>query len=143
MQENGGAWLLAQMILRLDVYSLLCCGMPRFLAGSPTLRAHDVKGLAEWYRDKLGFEIRLLWDNPVTYAIVRRDAVAFGIAQRDAQFGPVSVYIVVEDVESLYSEFQLHSASIHRELDKRDYEMMDFDLFDPEGNRFCFGEPIE
>jgi uncharacterized glyoxalase superfamily protein PhnB len=117
--------------------------MPRLLSAHPTLRARDIKALAEWYRDTLGFEIRLLWEDPVTFSIVERDLARFGIAQRDAAFGPVAVYAIVEDVDGLYAEFLARRVTINRPLEITNYEMKDFDLTDPEGNRICFGQGVE
>jgi uncharacterized glyoxalase superfamily protein PhnB len=117
--------------------------MPRFLYLNPTLRARDVQALAAWYRDALGFEIRLLWQEPPTYAMVGRDAIRLAIAPRDAEFGPAAAYLHVEGVDDLYREFAGRGVTIHRPLEVTDYRMKDFDLYDPDGNRLCFGETVE
>jgi len=117
--------------------------MPRLLYVHPTLRAGDVTALAEWYRDTLGFEIRLLWGEPVSHAIVRRDDIRLGIAPRDEQFGPVSLYIFLEGVDALYAEFLARGVTLNRSLEITDYRMKDFDLTDADGNRLCFGETAE
>jgi catechol 2,3-dioxygenase-like lactoylglutathione lyase family enzyme len=117
--------------------------MPRLLYLHPTLRARDVRALAEWYRDTLGFEIRLLWGEPVSHAIVRRDEIRLGIAPRDEKFGPVGVYLFVEGVDALYAEFLAGAVTSNRAPEVTDYRMKDFDLSDPDGNRLCFGETIE
>ncbi|MGD0367731.1 MAG: glyoxalase superfamily protein [Acidobacteriaceae bacterium] len=115
----------------------------RLWAVHPTLRATDIRKLAEWYRDFLGFEIRLLWGDPVTHGVIRRDEVRLGIAVRDANFGPVSAYLMLDGVDQLYAEFLARNVTPNRPPEVTDYRMKDFDLTDPEGNRLCFGEPIE
>jgi uncharacterized glyoxalase superfamily protein PhnB len=117
--------------------------MPRILYVNPTLRAHDVKTLAEWYRDALGFEFRLLWGDPPSHAIVGRDDIRLGIAPRDSNFGPSAAYIHVTGVSELYAEFVSRNVSINRPLETTDYRMKDFDLIDLDGNRLCFGEMVE
>lgn len=117
--------------------------MPRLLYTNPGLRARDVKTLAEWYRDALGFEIRLLWRDPPTYAMVGRDEIRLAIGPRDDEFGPGTAYIHVRGVDALYAEFLDRKVAIHRPLEVTDYRMKDFDLYDPEGNRLCFGETVE
>jgi uncharacterized glyoxalase superfamily protein PhnB len=117
--------------------------MPRILYVNPTLRARDVKTLAEWYRDALGFEIRLLWGDPHSHAIVGRDEIRLGIAPVDSNFGPSAAYIDVTGVKDLYAEFLSRNVAINRALERTDYRMKDFDLIDPDGNRLCFGETIE
>jgi uncharacterized glyoxalase superfamily protein PhnB len=116
---------------------------PRLIEATATLRAGDVTALAEWYRDKLGFAISMSWGEPAEYARVQRDAVELAIGRLDARFGPSSVYAIVSGVDALYAEFVSRGVTIARPISNAPYRMRDFDLFDPEGNRICFGEPIE
>ncbi|HKF47439.1 MAG TPA: hypothetical protein VKB38_08785 [Terracidiphilus sp.] len=46
-------------------------------------------------------------------------------------------------VDALYAEFIEREVAISREIGDQPYRMSDFDLFDPEGNRVCFGEASE
>jgi hypothetical protein len=107
------------------------------------LRATDVTGLAEWYRDKLGFAITMSWGEPAEYARVQRDTVELSIGRLGEQFGPSSVYAIVTGVDALHAEFLSRGVTMGREISDAPYRMRDFDLFDPEGNRICFGEAIE
>lgn len=115
----------------------------RLIEATATLRAGDVTALAEWYRDKLGFAIAMSWGEPAEYARVQRDAVEFGIGRLGRQFGPSSVYTIVSGVDALYAEFVARGVEMGREIGDQPYRLRDFDLFDPEGNRICFGEAIE
>jgi uncharacterized glyoxalase superfamily protein PhnB len=117
--------------------------MSRFLYLNPTLRARDVKALSEWYRDALGFEIRLLWQDPPTHAMVGRDGIRLAIAPRDAQFGPASAYLHVEGVDDLYAEFLARNVAMLHPPEVTDYRMKDFALCDPEGNWLTIGETVE
>lgn len=117
--------------------------VPRIVEVTATLRAANVIALAEWYRDSLGFQIQMAWGEPAQYARVRRDSAEFGIGLLDARFGPSSIYAIVHGVDALYAEFRTRNVRVDREPSDQPYRMRDFDLFDPEGNRICFGEAIE
>ncbi len=116
--------------------------MPRLRYANPGLRARDVQALAEWYRDNLRFEIKFLWQDPPTFAMIGRDEIRIGIGPRDAAFGPTSFYIHVEDLDGLYAEFHARGI-IHRAPTIAPYGMKEFEVYDPDGNRICFGEPTE
>jgi catechol 2,3-dioxygenase-like lactoylglutathione lyase family enzyme len=116
--------------------------MPRLRYVNPNLRARDIRVLAEWYRDRLGFQITFLWQDPPTYAMIGRDEIRVGIAQREAQFGPTSFYVHVEDLDGLYAEFFARQAVV-RPPAITSYNMREFEVFDPDGNRICFGEPVQ
>jgi uncharacterized glyoxalase superfamily protein PhnB len=115
---------------------------PRLIEATATLRASDVMALAEWYRDKLGFAITMSWGEPAEYARMQRDAVELAIGRLGERFGPSSVYAIVSGVDALYAEFVARGVAMGREVGDQPYRMRDFDLFDPEGNRICFGEAI-
>lgn len=115
----------------------------RLIEATATLRAGDVTALAEWYRDKLGFAIAMSWGDPAEYARVQRDAVELGLGRLDDRFGPSAVYAIVSGVDALYEEFVARGVAIARQVADQPYRMRDFDLFDPEGNRICFGEATE
>jgi hypothetical protein len=117
--------------------------VPRLIEATATLRAGDVTALAEWYRDKLGFAITMSWGEPAEYARVQRDAVELGIGRLGESFGPSSVYAIVSGVDALYAEFVSRGVAMGRAISDAPYRMRDFDLFDPEGNRVCFGEALE
>jgi uncharacterized glyoxalase superfamily protein PhnB len=116
---------------------------PRLVEVTATLRAGDVRSLAEWYRDKLGFDLTMSWGEPAEYARVQRDGVELAMGRLDARFGPMSAYVIVTGVDALYAEFLARGVAMGREIGDQPYRMRDFDLFDPEGNRICFGEAIE
>ncbi|MGH9482776.1 MAG: VOC family protein [Terriglobales bacterium] len=117
--------------------------MPRLLYVHPTLRARSVRTLAEWSRDRLGFEIAFLYRDPPTHAVIRRDGIRLGIAPRDGDFGPISLYVFLNDVDAFYAECLSHGLHPNRPVEVADYGAKDFDLSDPDGNRICFGEPAE
>lgn len=75
--------------------------------------------------------------------MVGRDEIRLAIGPQDGEFGPGTAYIHVEGVDALYAEFVGRKVAIHRPLEVTEYRMKDFDLYDPDGNRLCFGETVE
>lgn len=114
--------------------------MPRLRSANPGLRARDVKKLAEWYRDHLAFEINFLWQDPPTFAMIGRDEIRIGIGPSDTPYGPASFYVHVEDLDGLYAEFHARGV-VSRPPTVEPYNMKEFEVHDPDGNRICFGEP--
>ena len=117
--------------------------MARLLHAHPTLRARNVQALAEWYRDQLGFEIRFLYQNPPTHAVIRRDEIRLAIAPRYSGFGPVSVYIFVDNVDAFYAEILTRGLQPDRAPAVTDYATKEFALTDPDVNRITFGQPAD
>lgn len=117
--------------------------LTKLIEATATLRASDVTALAQWYREYLGFNVTMSWGESAEYARVQRDAVELAIGRLGSHFGPCSVYAIVTGVDALYAEFIARGVVISRDLGDQPYRMRDFDLFDPEGNRICFGEAIE
>ncbi len=115
--------------------------MPRLLGVNPNLRARDIRMLAEWYRDRMGFEIKFLWQSPPTFAMIGRDEIGIGIGPRDSQFGPASFFLHVEDIDSLYAELTSRGAPADGPPALQPYNMREFQVIDPDGNRISFGEP--
>src|SRR5262245_1444329 len=83
---------------------------------APQLVVPDVVRTAEFYRDKLGFELLGYFADPPVYAMVRRDnaEIHFGKIDEGSEmrFNEAvrrglgsDVYIFVSDIQALYEEF--------------------------------------
>lgn len=104
----------------------------------------DVKGTAEYYRDRLGFKITFEWEDPPSYIVTKRgESVSIHFVKNDDEYKPSSkhcaLYIFVEDVDQLYKEYQQSGANITNPIATRDYTMRDFDITDPNGFILTFG----
>lgn len=106
----------------------------------------DVPASAEYYRDKLGFEITFLWNDPPDYAVLKAgEGVSIHLStQKKAEElkdnRPIEVYIFVHDVDALYKAYQDRGVKIHTPIGDREYGMRDFDVEDPSGNLLSFGK---
>ncbi|MEL7002164.1 MAG: glyoxalase superfamily protein [Bacteroidota bacterium] len=104
----------------------------------------DVKGTAEYYRDKLGFQITFEWEDPPSYIVTKNgETVSIHFVKRDDDFKPssrhCSLYIFVHDVDKLYKEYVKAGVNITNPISTHDYGMRDFDIIDPNGFILTFG----
>lgn len=98
-----------------------------------------------FYTDQLGFECSFLWDDPPTYAVLKRDGVNLHLAKQDKPVRPgshVIVYIFCENVEEVCHELKQKEVQIEEQLNVADYQMKEFVISDPSGHRIVFGQEI-
>ena len=116
--------------------------MKQLSHASPVFPVPDVKQTAEYYRDKLGFEIKFLWEDPPTYAVLKREGVGIHLSKKADDFEPsgrhTAYYIFVYDVEGLFKEFKEKGVEILNEPQQREYGMVDFDIRDMNGYILSF-----
>ena len=115
--------------------------MSKLTKACPLFPAPDVAAAAEWYRDRLGFAVRVALDD---YAIVERDGLELHLwrCSDRAVAEQTSAYIRVEDVDGMHR----HIASASRggrvsEVQDREWGTREFCVWDPAGNLLRFGEP--
>src|SRR3974390_295390 len=119
---------------------------------SPSFAVPDVVVAAEYYRDKLGFEILGYFLEPPIYAIVRRDSVVihFGRIETNVSSSPntvrrlegIDAYVWVDDVDALCNEFQKRGARVVDPPMKRGYGCYEMVVEDNDGLRIAFGMNI-
>jgi catechol 2,3-dioxygenase-like lactoylglutathione lyase family enzyme len=120
-----------------------------FLEAAPFLLVDDVVKAADYYRDKLGFEVGRFFGEPPGFVIVRRNLARVMLRQapvKPALSSNVSkmphaldLYIWVADVKALADELTRRGARIVSEPELEDgrSEMLVQDL---DGYLICFGE---
>ena len=117
---------------------------------APQFVVPDVVRTAEFYRDKLGFELLGYFADPPVYAMVRRNSaeIHFGKADGDSiKFNEMvrrglgtDAYIFVTDVNALYEEFRANGVEITEGPIKRIYECTEITVKDCNGFQLVFGE---
>jgi uncharacterized glyoxalase superfamily protein PhnB len=120
------------------------------------LGSADVRRIAEWYRDELGFTLDPatgIFQPPgedVVYGIVSRDGAAIHFQLRDDGSGvplptredfETDVYVYVDDVDALYDAARKRGVRILREMVDEEYGMRDFAISDPDDHHVAFGSP--
>ena len=113
----------------------------QFRASTPILPVHDVKETADFYREKLGFHVEGIWENP-NYASISRGGAAIDFGEgRPDHVGSGVCYIHVSDVEAIHQHLKEAGVEMVGTLESRDYGMRDFRVRDNNGNLLIFGSP--
>lgn len=106
----------------------------------------DMEASLSFYRDLLGFEVTFTWEEPITYAVLKRGNISINLVVRDdmpSDYQPLaSLYIFVHDLDALWEEFTSKGAKVINPIGNRDYGMRDFDLEDPSGYKIVIGKGL-
>lgn len=126
--------------------------MPRVTGVAPFFLVADVTRAAEFYRDKLGFNIiGYFFEEPPVFAMVGRDdkVVMLSLAtqtrggsNRGHKAEALDAYFWVDDVDALYAEFRQSGADIVAPPQLRIYGMKELELRDLDGYVLCFGQDV-
>jgi catechol 2,3-dioxygenase-like lactoylglutathione lyase family enzyme len=122
----------------------------RFNNVAPQFVVPDVEKTAEYYRDKLGFEILGFFADPPVFAIVRRDGAEIHLGKADGETIQMNesvrrglgtdAYIFVDDIDSLYREYSARDVNIVEGPIKRVYNCTEITVKDCNGFQLVFGE---
>jgi uncharacterized glyoxalase superfamily protein PhnB len=113
----------------------------------PILFVRDVKACANFFREKLGFEIDFLHGLPPFYGAVSRDRVCLHLrlvrspffAQAAAEEKSlILASIEVANVQPLFEEFKARGVEFPQKLKKQAWGGTDFQVRDPDGNVVSF-----
>jgi catechol 2,3-dioxygenase-like lactoylglutathione lyase family enzyme len=118
---------------------------------APQFVVPDVVRTAEFYRDKLGFELLGYFADPPVFAMVRRDNAEIHFGKIDEggemRFNEAvrkglgsDVYIFVSDVQALYEEFVARGVQVVEGPIKRIYNCTEITVKDCNGFQLVFGE---
>jgi catechol 2,3-dioxygenase-like lactoylglutathione lyase family enzyme len=120
---------------------------PVLTSAIPMLFVSNVRASADFFRDKLGFDIDFLHGNPPFYGSVSRDgarlhlrfvhepAFVAGIVEKEQL---LAAFINVEDVKNLFAEYLAAGVEMHSRLRKEPWGGHGFTICDPDGNRIYF-----
>jgi catechol 2,3-dioxygenase-like lactoylglutathione lyase family enzyme len=120
---------------------------PTLLAAEPQLFVTDVRASCEFYTDKLGFKVAFIYGEPPFYGQVFRDGARFNVRHLDEPaINPelrdrehlLSASITVDDVSSLFLEFQRAGVSFHQTLKPEPWGARTFVVRDPDSNLILF-----
>lgn len=127
--------------------------MGKFQRVAPVLLVRDVITAADYYRDKLGFAYDQLWGEPPNFCMVQRDGLTVMLSQVQAGTKITlnwqvvdkmwDAYFWVDDVESVYEEYQKSGAIIDYSLHLKPYGVKEFGVQDLDGHDIAIGELIE
>jgi catechol 2,3-dioxygenase-like lactoylglutathione lyase family enzyme len=114
----------------------------QFLETTVILPVKDVKQTAEFYKQKLGFNIDLLCENP-NYGSVSRENVIIEFGAGRKKFAGSGVcFIHVKDVDEVHKELKTSGVEFVGDLSDRDYGSRDFRIKDNNENLLIFESPL-
>ena len=112
----------------------------QFVQGAPVLHVPDVKRVATFYRDVLGFT----WDfGDDAYAVVWRDNSAIHFVKSAASPSGIHLFQWVKDIDTYYQEVIGRGAVIAAKPKNQPYGIREFGLQDPNGVGIVFGQDID
>lgn len=118
----------------------------------PTFRYRDTARMIDWLTKVIGFELRVKYGDG---SDIHHAELAFGSSMimvgkaRDDEYGALvgfpgeaggkSLYVAVDNADTLYGRVKAAGGEILQELNDKDYGSRDFTCRDPEGNVWSFG----
>jgi uncharacterized glyoxalase superfamily protein PhnB len=120
---------------------------PTIIAAFPQLFVSDIARACSYFEATLGFETVFTHGEPPFYGQVRRDGARLNLRHVDQPLFDsatrereqlLSAYLPVENVKSLFAEFQEKGADFHLPLAQQTWGAHYFIVRDPDGNLLCF-----
>lgn len=114
---------------------------------SPMIPVAEMGRSIGFYREVLGFEVTM---ESAGYSMLTRDGVSLHLtravegAEAAARRGEMSIYLEVQEIESLWSHVARFKDRYRiRDLFDREYGMREFHIVDPDDCLIFVGEKIE
>lgn len=108
----------------------------------PTFPVNDVRKTAEWYQEKLGFDLRFFYGDPPTHGSVQ-------LGQATVHFYPGTpkpdghwIYLQLEDVDEAYEWMVANGTEMLDAPTDQPWQMREFNLRDVNGYHLRFGEAL-
>lgn len=108
----------------------------------PSLCVCDVIAAADFYTNKLGFQLAFTWSDPPTMAGVNLGHVQLFLEQGTPGPRGCYVYFVVDDADALYEFQRANDVEIVVPPADRPYGLRDYAVRDLDGYRLTFGHRL-
>lgn len=109
---------------------------------APSFYVSSIDRAIEFWTKRLGFEVTFTNGNPVSFVIVRRDAVVVHLGVRPELAGKCHCHIMVKGIEELSRGLALNGTRMVQPLKKQSWGLQDIVIADPDGNTIEIAEPI-
>jgi len=118
--------------------------VPELFGVGPVLPVHDVAKTVEFYCSMLGFELDFVMGTPPDHGSVTRGRVGIQFTLAPAEFVVTSfpgwIYIFVDNIDTLHSEYLERDVQITRPLESCEHGMRELEIQDLNGFRLRFGQ---
>ena len=111
----------------------------KFESLTPILNVKSIRDSINYYVNILGFSQDWDWGDPPTFASVSRDDVCIFLCQGDQGQSGTWMSIFVEDVDSLYADYQAQGAIIRQAPTNFPWGVREMNIEDPDGHRLRIG----
>lgn len=108
----------------------------------PTLGVGDVTETAEWYQQKLGFDLRFFYGDPATHGAVRLGQATLHFYSGEPNPDRHWIYLQVEDVDEVYEWICGNGVQTLDEPSDQPWQMREFNLRDLNGYHLRFGAAL-
>jgi len=118
----------------------------RLVAFAAVFTVNDVGRSLDFYLHQLGFREFYRLGDPISYAIVERDAVSLHLmpaSQEDRGLGRSCIYVFAANVDDLHAELQALGCPIEKVPTDYSYGMREMSVRDLDGNRITFGREVK
>jgi catechol 2,3-dioxygenase-like lactoylglutathione lyase family enzyme len=125
----------------------------KLTASAPILLVADVKASAAFYKEKLGFEINQIYDDPVNFCILKRDGLFVFLSQVADKSKIVphyknvhnmwNIYFWTDNLQALHDEFKAKGVEIDYGPETREYGVKEFGIMDLDGYDVAFAEILK
>ncbi|MCP4297877.1 MAG: hypothetical protein GY786_19965 [Proteobacteria bacterium] len=113
-----------------------------FVGTTVILPVTNVQESAQFYKQKLGFEISGIWENPAYGSVKRENAIIeFGEGRKEFA-GSGICYIHVENADSIFDEWKSKGIEFVGDFSDREYGNKDFRIRDNNGNILIVGHAL-
>ena len=112
---------------------------------APVFPVTDFARALNHYVKKLQFTVKFQWADgggePTRYAILENGRCELHLSGgSDPQ--PASAYIFVDRVSAYYKLVREHGVTLSCDIEDQPWQMREFEVTDPDGNRLIFGEHL-
>lgn len=109
----------------------------------PTFHVRDVRQAAEWYRDKLGWQIRFVAAPDYAGVEVGGNILHLAQWQRDGEMELTQAFVKLNGgVDEYFEEVKSRGVEPYTKPTDHDYGMREFNLRDLDGNYLHIGQEI-
>lgn len=126
--------------------------MAKLRGSAPILLVADLQAAVDYWRDKVGFEVGGIYNDPPDFAILHRDKIHIMLALTKPQnVRPHwhvndklwNIYFWVDDAKAMYEEMLQRGAKIDYTLGEKPYGCLEFGIQDIDGHDIAFGQNLD
>jgi catechol 2,3-dioxygenase-like lactoylglutathione lyase family enzyme len=109
---------------------------------APTFYVSDLQRALAFWTDQLGFEVKFTNGDPVSFAVLGRNAAEVHLSVNPDRAGTCHCHILASGLEDLSRTLAANGTTLKQPLTKQPWGLLDIVVADPDGNTLEIAEPI-